>query len=100
MGKEPIYFYDCIVPDFLLSFPRVKKNDKLVWLQSLSKEERAKVYAFNEELEKNDEAKAQRINEITELFQITANGRDSIDRDQFEELMAKFDQSVIEKGIP
>ena len=46
------------------------------------------------------EAKAKRINEITELFQISANGCDSIDRDQFEEFVAKLDQSVIEKGIP
>ena len=29
MRKEPIYFYDGIVPDFLLSFPRAKKNDKI-----------------------------------------------------------------------
>lgn len=29
-------------------------DDKLVWLQSLSLNERAKVYAYSEEIEKND----------------------------------------------
>ena len=37
---------------------------------------------------------------MTELFQMTANGSDSIDREQFETLMAKLDQSLTEKGVP